>query len=185
VNETSSRLSQQAAALRLTFDCSFAAHNQFETAPSDDLLAIRLATEPWALRVSEIAGVFAGRSITRLPSRVPTLLGIASFRGAILPVYDLQALLGYLPVEATRRWLVVAISAPIAFAFDGLDGHLRVPRDAILPQRAGNGRGNHTRAFVSAVNVVRPIVHLPSVLDIVAQQSPATVSRNPASRGKQ
>lgn len=169
MSDARSLLSDRAAELRLAFDRSFAEARPPDPSPSENLLAIRLGSEPYALRLSEIAGLFVGQKITRLPSRIPALLGIAGFRGTILPVYDLHVLLGHPPAE-TMRWLVTDAGASVAFAFAAMDGHIRVSRDAIVAsERSGNSRA-HVREFARTPELVRAIVHLPSVFDAIRDQ---------------
>ena len=166
-----SQLSDRAAELGLAFDRSFAEARPPDPPPSEDLLAIRLGSEPYALRLTEIAGVFAGRKITGLPGGIPALIGIAGFRGTILPVYDLPVLLGHPPVE-TMRWLVIAAGTPVAFAFSGMDGHIRLLRDAIAPRAAGQDERRYVQEFARTPGLVRPVVHLPSVLDAIKARLP-------------
>jgi purine-binding chemotaxis protein CheW len=121
----------------------------------------------YALRLAEIAGLFPDRKIIPLPGGPPALLGIAGFRGAILPVYDLPALLG-LSLEPAPRWLAMAAGAPVAFAFTALDGLLRVGRDAIVVAHVADALPRpHVQLFLRASEQVRPIVDLASLLDAV------------------
>src|SRR5215218_10100104 len=84
----------RAAELREAFDRSFAQLATSEADVVESLLGIRIGTDPYGLRLGELSGLFADKKITRLPSPVSELLGIAGFRGAVLPVYDLGMLLG-------------------------------------------------------------------------------------------
>jgi chemotaxis signal transduction protein len=165
VSEIRSRLTERADELRLAFDRSFAEAVRHDIPQTEDLLAFRVGSEPYALRLSEVTGLFAARRITRLPGAT-AFLGIAGFRGSIVPAYDLQVLLGLRRIE-TPRWLAIASAAPVAFAFETFDGHLRVPRDTIMPEQAGEQLRRLTRDFASAGGPARPIVHLPSVLDAI------------------
>ena len=171
MNDVSLRLADRAEELRQAFDRSFAVPPRIDTTPTEDLLAIRVGSEACAIRLPEIAGLYADKKITRVPGHVAALLGIAGFRGTVVPVYDLHALLGH-PTTKTPRWLVIATAAPIAFAFETFDGHLRISRDAIVRQEASE----HTRKYVNEVvrteDVVRSIVDLPTVLDAIRTQSP-------------
>jgi chemotaxis signal transduction protein len=160
--------------LRDAFDRSFAEARPPDPAATENLLAIRIGAEPHALRLSEIAGLFGDRKICPLPGSVRALLGIAGFRGSIVPVYDLGALLGDRP-EETVRWLVLAASELVAFAFGALDGHLRVVLDSIVPGEPGEHPRRHVRDFARTPELVRPIVHLPSVLNAIRKQLPASL----------
>jgi chemotaxis signal transduction protein len=169
-----SQVTDRAAELRGAFDRVFAEARPPAPPPSEDLLAIRVASEPYALRLAEIAGLFADRKITPVPGRASALLGIAGFRGAIVPVYDLQVLLGCPPLE-TARWLAVAAGTPVAFAFAVQEGHLRLPRSAIVPYPTGEDQRRHVREFAHTTDLARPIVQLPSVLDAIQRQVSATL----------
>jgi purine-binding chemotaxis protein CheW len=158
------RWSARAAELRLSFDQSFAAPRRLDPPGETDLLGIRLAGQPYAIRLSEIAGLFADKAVTPMPSRAPDLLGVAGFRGAILPVYDLGAVLGHRAAPAPR-WLAIAAAAPLAIAFEGFDGQLRIACEAILAQPDA-GRA-FVRELAQGPGIVRPLVHLPSVLDAI------------------
>jgi purine-binding chemotaxis protein CheW len=157
-----SKLSRQAAALKKAFDSGFAQPLVPAQTGSQDLLAVRLAGEPWAILLSAIAGLYSGKKITPLPGSTPGLLGLAGFRGTLVPVYDLSARIGLAPA-ATPRWLVLAKERRVALAFADLDGHLRADAGAILPAPPS---GNlFTGGFVSAGGESRPMLHLPAVLD--------------------
>ena len=164
--ETAWHVSERAAELRRNFDRSFAEPPSIVKSAIEDLLAIRLRAQHFVVRVSEIAGLFADKKITRVPGADASQLGIAGFRGSIVPVYDLQSLLG-LSRSETPRWLVIAAAAPVALAFETFEGQLRVSPDAIRPQQSQSQTHSCTKDFVQTAGVLRPIVHLPSVLDAI------------------
>jgi chemotaxis signal transduction protein len=162
MSEISGSLARRARELRFDFDRSFAAPPRSETVETADFLAIRVGNEAAALRLSEITGLYVDKEITRVPGTGVALIGIAGFRGTILPVYSLEGLLG-LTMNETPRWLVVAAGASVALAFQGFEGHLRIDRVSILPQQAVEGHF-HAHEYVRAHTLVRPIIDLPSVL---------------------
>jgi purine-binding chemotaxis protein CheW len=155
------------ATLRLAFDRTFT-----EPVHAEDrseriaLLAIHVGAVAFALRLSEIGGLHADKTITPVPGGATALLGIAGFRGSILPVYSLRTLLGLTAQpgdEPTPRWLAIAAAAPVAFAFDRFDGQRRVAPDTILPQ-ATDSANAHTQGFVRSRKMASPILHLPSLI---------------------
>jgi chemotaxis signal transduction protein len=158
-------LADRAAGLRSQFDRGFAVAPSAETATVEDLLAVRLAGQGFALRLREIAGLFADKKITRLPGAGVTLLGMVGIRGAIAPVYDLQRLLG-LAAAKTSRWLVTASAAPVAFAFERFEGQLRGDHSLITPRASADQRGL-SRSFIQIDGVLRPIVELSDALDAI------------------
>jgi chemotaxis signal transduction protein len=165
MSDLSSPWADRAAKLRLAFDRSFAERPKLEAAAGEDFLAVRLGAAAHAIRLSEISGLVADKRIINVPGRDGALLGIAGFRGAIVPVYGLQMLLGYPMMVGAPRWLVIASGAPVAFALDAFEGHFRVSRDAILSHEAGGGPRDFVREVVSDRRVTRSIVHLPSAID--------------------
>lgn len=163
MTNAASAISQRASALRREFDRSFTSPPPAGGTAHEDMLAIRCGGRSVALRLKEIAGLFVDKKITTVPGAIAALSGLAGFRGAIVPVYDLQALAAQTAAQAWR-WLFVAAAAPVAFSFEAFEGQLRVAPDAIAPQDADEAQA-FTRAFVRGGDMLRPIIHLPSVLD--------------------
>ncbi|MBI4467947.1 MAG: chemotaxis protein CheW [Acidobacteria bacterium] len=161
------RLSATAEELRRAFDRSFAEAPAAESPEIEDLLAIGMGSDPYALRVSEIAGLFAGQKVSPLPGPLPELVGIAGLRGEVVPVYDMPALLGYSGAE-TLRWIVLVVTGEtVALAFDQFDGHVRLERKAVAPEDRDNSARRHVREVARIADVVRPIIHLPSLLQAI------------------
>jgi purine-binding chemotaxis protein CheW len=163
-------LAQRAAELRRNFDRSFAEPPRDRLAAPLDLLTIRLDGKPYALRLAAVTGMFRGKKLTPLPQAAPEFLGIAGFRGSIVPVYDLRVLLGYAGGEAPR-WLVVAGSRPLGLAFDGFDGHLRLPQEDIAQQERNDTERPHVRELARVAGLPRPIVDLASVLATIGERA--------------
>jgi chemotaxis signal transduction protein len=154
-------------ALATAFDGSFARAPDSTESAEEDMLAIAIAGEPYAVRLAAIDELVSDRPVTRLVGAVPGLLGVAGLRGALIPVFDLAALLGrHDPVPP--RWMVVTRGAsPLALAFVHLDGHIRVPSAAIAADTSAGDR-RHVRDVLRLGSELRPIVHLPSILDTLA-----------------
>jgi purine-binding chemotaxis protein CheW len=154
--------------LQHAFDRTFAEAPRADAGPQDDLLAITIGGDPYAMRLSEVAGLYPDRRFTRLPGSVPALLGVVGLRGILLPVYDLRTLLGYAKA-ATPRWLAVIADGQVVLGFEQFDHHLRVPRRAIADAGAGSvaSRPHAVREVVHTDGLVRPIIHVPSVLEAI------------------
>ena len=148
-----------AARLRAEFDRGFALSPPVAGDAHEGYLAIRVGGDPCALRLADLLGVYVDRKIVPLPSSVPTLLGIASFRGALILVHDLRLLLGY-PARADARWLVrVRAAAPVGLAFDALEGQFRATADGGL---------------VRALDALRPVIDLGAALAKLGSSAAAT-----------
>jgi chemotaxis signal transduction protein len=158
-------MNEQASALREAFDLSFAQPSSAEATAVESLLEIRVGTARYVLRLADVSGVFADKKITWLPSPVSELLGIAGFRGAVLPVYDLGMLLGY-SRAAAPRWLVVTAAAPIGLAFEAFGGYLSVRSDAVVQVGRAEAVERHVRE-VAQSEVAMPIIHVPSILETI------------------
>lgn len=113
--------------LRQRFDSGFAAPPPTAAGEHEDVLLIALGPDTYRVRLSEIAGMYVDRSITALPSRASHLLGVSDFRGELVAVYDLAALLGY-PRAERRRYLLRSGRGAVGFAFERFLGHARVPK---------------------------------------------------------
>lgn len=152
--------------LRGEFDRSFTEPARSHAVDHVELLAVRAGGRPYALRLSQTAGLHPDRPVTPLPGPLPALLGLAGFAGTVVPVYDLASLLGH-PGAGHPRWLVVAAGSPaLALAFHELDGHVRVAADAIVAEAANDGAGC-LRGMVTLAGGTRPIVDVPAARALV------------------
>lgn len=150
----------RAVDLRKAFDRAFAEPPPSGAEASGDYLGIRIGGVAYAVPLAEIGAVHADRKIAPLPSGASELLGVAGVRGDIVPVFGLAALLGQGGGDAKPRWLVLAAGGRAGFAFDALDGHIRIPLASITPSPSG---------FVAANAVIgkdaRPILSIPALMD--------------------
>jgi purine-binding chemotaxis protein CheW len=160
--------------MRRAFDRIFAAPLPAEAPPCDDFLSIQAGPDSYALRLTEVAGLYADRTVVPLPATATGFRGIASFRGVVVPVYDLAALLGY-PREENPRWLVLVARAPIGLAFNRVDGHLRVPRHLVAAE-GGPVRSLHVQGVVHEAGLARPVIDLASVCDEVRKSAKPRIS---------
>lgn len=157
----SERLVETLHALQSEFDAAFAKAPNLERARVEDLLALRLGGDPYAIRSSEIGGLYADKKIVRVPSFVPELGGIVGLRSVLLPVYDLGALLGYSRTQ-NLRWIVTLKGQAVGLGFSSFEGQVRVASELLssdappdISQRFVRGVTRHDGA--------RPIVDLDSL----------------------
>ena len=155
------------AELHGDFDRSFARPARRHDVEQTGLLAVAAGGRPYALRISQITGLYPERPVTPLPGPLPALLGVAGFTGSSVPVYDLAALLGH-AVADRPRWLVLATgSPPLALAFHELHGHVQVPADSIIAE--GFGARDSLRGMVPLPGGTRPIVDVAAARAVVHQ----------------
>lgn len=73
-------------------------------------VVLRLAASRYVLDLADVAEVVPLPVVTRIPGSPPWLLGVANWRGRILPVLDLRPLVGSppAPLATSARVLVLA-----------------------------------------------------------------------------
>jgi purine-binding chemotaxis protein CheW len=166
-------LQAQAASLRQDFDLSFAAAPSGEAAALEDLLAVRVGGDPYAIRLREIAGIVSDRPIVPLPTGRSDVLGLAGIRGGLIPVFSLSSLLGYAPDANATRWMVLCRTAdPIALAFGEFEGHLRIAAADIYSDDSARG---HRASADAALEIVhtdsgpRPLIDIARIVAAITR----------------
>lgn len=152
-SSSSSDLRARLSELKQRFDTAFADPPPSAAEELEDLLVIALGSERYLLRLREIEGLYLDRAITPVPSPLPDLLGVTDFRGELVAVYDLGALLGY-PRTPVTRYLARMPSRGVGFAFARFEGHLRLAKQ-------------HRELEAHA----QAIVDLPGLVDRLEQQA--------------
>jgi chemotaxis signal transduction protein len=168
------KLSEGLALLRRSFDESFAAPLYQEKPATIDILSVSVEGISFGLRCDEIAAVHARKIVTRVPSSAASLLGVANFRGLIVAVFDLAVMLKQRPSVTSNsaqsdHWLALSQNKPVALAFDTLERHLRIPKDAITGYegRAGTLAPNATATAWGNL----PLLSLPRLLATLEEKS--------------
>ena len=136
----------KAAQLRQAFDCTFALPPSLASPEVEDLVTIRVAGDPYAIRLLDIAEIVTERRVVSVPSVTPDLLGLAGIRGGIVPVFGLSSILGYGPEPGSPRWMILCGSEdPIALAFSEYEGYLRLPTSALHSDENFHTTGKHLK----------------------------------------
>lgn len=168
----------EARRMQAEFDKGFALPARSAEPEAEDLLAVRLRGDGFALRTREIAGLAIGRKIVPLPGPVSACLGLAGIRGVLVPVWDAAALLGYGGPGRGARWLALGQGdSPWALAFDGFDGFFRVSRAEIHSGSAGDGKAGPARETCAIGGGERPLISLASILETIRKQSDSSRAR--------
>jgi chemotaxis signal transduction protein len=158
-------LGQRTSDLRRAFDQAFAEPPRGAPLETVDLLAIRVAGDPYALKITELVGLESKRKIVPLPSARANLLGIAGIRGGLVSVYSLSALLGYDASPSSTRWLALSgIPDPIALAFEDLEGFYRVAHAEFRAPPHLDASKHHVTLTVRIGKVTRLVVDVRSIL---------------------
>ena len=132
---TADPLAEKLEELRRAFDESFTRPAAGDDEEVEHLLAVRVGSQAYAVRLAEVRGLHPAKRIIAAPTREPAFLGLAGLRGTVVPVFGLAALLGH---EAGRApaWIILpAGREDVALAFEGYEGHWTVPRPQLLAAR--------------------------------------------------
>jgi chemotaxis signal transduction protein len=137
----------------------------------ENLLAIRVSGDAFAIRLSEISGLATDRKIVAFPSPIPELLGVAAIRGRLVPVYSLAALLGYSAHSSQGRWLVLCgIEEPVGLAINDFEGYVRVPLAHVYTAEQRDGLSTHVKHVVRAADMVRDVISIPLVIEVIQKR---------------
>jgi purine-binding chemotaxis protein CheW len=101
-----------------------------------DVLLIRLAGELYGLPSAAVREVVRYRAYTPVPGAPPTLPGILSQRGTILPLVELRPLLGLEMAEVTRATRLVLVShndVDMALLAEAVLDLAALPADTVEP----------------------------------------------------
>jgi purine-binding chemotaxis protein CheW len=155
--------------MREAFDRSFAEAPAVGQAAAEKFLAVRLGGDAYALRVSEIAGLFVDRQVTPVPTPSPSLLGLAAFRGVTAPVYDLAMLLGYAGTTSPRWLVLVRAAFTVGLALERFEGHLS---GSPVDGAEASGDARPVRGVIGSGELARPIIQVASVLEAISRWRP-------------
>jgi chemotaxis signal transduction protein len=167
------------AELRAAFDQTYAIppfiQNMGET---EDLLAIRLAGKPYALRTAEISAFARIPNLVAVPSPSPELRGLAGVRGAVAPIYSLTALFGA-DREEQLRWCVWCGSEElIGFAFGEFENFVRVSPSQVYAAEREDLTFEHVKSVFRVDEIVRPIVNLSSIVQMMKRRGAKNPDNN-------
>lgn len=160
----------RAAHWREAFDQSFAAAPSDEVAVLEDFLALRIGeTGLYALRLDEVAGLQTLKALTPFPSERRELLGLGTYRGEVLPIFDLRVMLGHEVSGKAPGWWVVVQGASVGLAFDAFERHLRLPPDALARASTEDAR-LYSAETLRSDGQLRPIVSIAAILKDIRRQ---------------
>lgn len=163
-------MSERTRTLRESFDRSFAEAIRDKPAMAS-LLAVRVGSDRYAVRLEEVAALHRDKAVTRAASTLPELLGLAGFRGVIAPVYDLATFLGYPRAEAPRWLVLVRGPVPVSFAFETFDAHLHVEAKRLSAEP--HASRPHLDGVLEDAEGSRALIRLASIVEVISQRARA------------
>jgi chemotaxis signal transduction protein len=168
----SSQALAQAAELRNAFDRARAIPSSSKSVEQiENLLAIRVCGDAFAIRLSEISGLATDKKIVAFPSPMPELLGLAGVSGRLVPVYSLAALLGYGATADQGRWLALCgAEEPVGLAIIDFEGYLRVPLAQVYTAEQKDMVNVHVTHVARAPDRVRAVVSIPLLIEVIKER---------------
>lgn len=155
----------RAAELRQAFDRSFALPPAQASREVEDLLIVRVKGDPYAIRLREIVGVVAKRTIVSVPASAPGLCGLVGLRGDIVPVFGLSSILGYGDDADSPPWMVLCgAEDPIALGFSELEGYVRLPKSSLHADENLRAACQYVNEIAATDAGARPVIGLPLVV---------------------
>jgi chemotaxis signal transduction protein len=161
--------SERARRLREEFDGAFAAPLQFQRTAVENVLAIRVAEQPYAVRVAEIAGLLVDRKIVPIPSGSPAFLGLIGYRSSLIPVYDLTAILGFERSVNAPRWILLARRGQelVGFAVQQFERQLQLAMGDLTAIDARDRVTKYIGHLISTGDSVRPVLSISALLETI------------------
>jgi purine-binding chemotaxis protein CheW len=162
----------KAAELRQAFDLSFALPPPQASQEFEDLLAIRVAGDPYAIRLSDIVGIVAGRRVIPVPTVTLDLLGLAGLRGDVVSVFGLASILGYGQAPGSPRWMILCgAEEPIALAFSDFEGYLRLPKSSLHADENLRTTRQYVNQVASTEDGARAVISIPLVVATIRNRT--------------
>ena len=162
----------KAAELRQAFDLSFALPPPQASQEVEDLLTIRVAGDPYAIRLSDIVGIVAGRRVIPVPTVTLDLLGLAGLRGDVVSVFGLASILGYGQAPGSPRWMILCgAEEPIALAFSDFEGYLRLPKSSLHADENLRTTRQYVNQVASTEAGARAVINIPLVVATIRNRT--------------
>ena len=163
---------RKAAELRHAFDRSFALPPPQALQEVEGFLTIRVAGDPYAIRLREIAGMVAGRRVIPVPAIPLDLLGLAGIRGGVVPVFGLASILGYGQAAGSPRWMILCgAEDPIALAFSDFEGYLQLPQSSLQADENLRATRPYVNQIAGTAAGVRAVISIPLIVAAILNRS--------------
>lgn len=143
-------------------------------AASNELIAFRLGEQEFCVDIMSVRDIRGWTQTTPLPHSSPYVKGVINLRGAVLPVVDLAARLGFAAAEPSARHVIIITQVgnqTIGLLVDAVSDILTVSSASI--QATPNVASELARAFMKGVIAMEGRMISLIALDSVLTQSQA------------
>ncbi|MHB8883702.1 MAG: chemotaxis protein CheW [Methylovirgula sp.] len=112
--------------------------NEFRTDAMDgrELMAFRIGAQEFCVDIMAVREIRGFTPATPLPQSPGFVRGVINLRGAVLPIVDLSARLGFGPSEPTARHVIMVVQVGeqvVGLLVDAVSDILTVSGDAVQP----------------------------------------------------
>ena len=145
-----------------------------DAAASSELIAFRLGAQEFCLDIMSVRDIRGWTPTTPLPHSSAYVKGVINLRGAVLPVVDLAARLGFSPAEPSARHVIIITQVgnqTIGLLVDAVSDILTVDSGSI--QATPNVASELARAFMKGVIAMEGRMLSLIALDSVLTQNQA------------
>lgn len=146
--------------------------------PSKSLVGFILAQVSYAVPIAAVREISNPLTVVELPHAPRSVVGVADYRGAVIPVVDMRARFGLPALEVTRRtkWIVVEIRHRLAaLAVDAVTEVFGTSGAELAPAPLLGG-GEHLRSIEGVTNHggrMIFVLDLSRLADVTAAGAPA------------
>ncbi len=147
---------------------------EHDAAANSELIAFRLGSQEFCLDIMSVRDIRGWTPTTPLPHSSQYVKGVINLRGAVLPVVDLAARLGFSPAEPSARHVIIITQVgnqTIGLLVDAVSDILTVDSGSI--QATPNVASELARAFMKGVIAMEGRMISLIALDSVLTQNQA------------
>ncbi len=114
--------------------------SKYDTSRGRELIAFRIGQQEFCVDIMSVREIRGWTPATPLPQSPSYVRGVINLRGAVLPIVDLSARLGFPPAEATARHVIMVVqvgrqshSQVVGLLVDAVSDILTVTDDVVQP----------------------------------------------------
>lgn len=145
-----------------------------DVASRNELIAFRLGEQEFCVDIMSVRDIRGWTPTTPLPHSSDYVKGVINLRGAVLPVVDLAARLGFDPAEPSARHVIIITQVgnqTIGLLVDAVSDILTVNSSAI--QATPNVASELARAFMKGVIAIEGrMISLIALDNVLTQNQP-------------
>jgi purine-binding chemotaxis protein CheW len=111
-----------------------------DTTSGRELIAFRIGRQEFCVDIMSVREIRGWTPATPLPQSPSYVRGVINLRGAVLPIVDLSARLGYPPAQATARHVIMVVQVGsanqaqvVGLLVDAVSDILTVTDDVVQP----------------------------------------------------